>query len=47
MSHVDARVGERDKRAEVDIDFELPIKSVVISVRYCGEKMHQVLSRMH
>lgn len=32
MSHVDARVGERDKRAEVDIDFELPIKSVTESV---------------
>lgn len=28
MSHIDARVGERDKSAEVDIDFELPIKSV-------------------
>ena len=32
MSHVDARVGERDKRAEVDIDFELPIKSVTESI---------------
>lgn len=32
MSHIDARVGERDRRAEVDIDFELPIKSVTESV---------------
>lgn len=32
MSHIDARVGERDKSAEVDIDFELPIKSVTESI---------------
>ena len=28
MSHIDAHVGERDKLAEVDVEFELPIKSV-------------------
>ncbi len=32
MSHIDARVGERDKSAEVDINFELPIKSVTESI---------------
>ncbi len=32
MSHIDARVGERDKSAEVDVDFELPIKSVTESI---------------
>ncbi len=32
LSHIDARVGERDKRAEVDINFELPIKSVSESI---------------
>ncbi len=32
MSHIDARVGERNKRAEVDIDFELPLKSVTESI---------------
>lgn len=32
MSHIDARVGERDKSAEVDIDFELPVKSVTESI---------------
>lgn len=32
MAHIDARVGERDKRAEVDINFELPIKSVTESI---------------
>ena len=32
MSHIDARVGERDKSAEVDINFELPVKSVIESI---------------
>ncbi len=32
MSHIDARVGERNKRAEVDVDFELPLKSVTESI---------------
>lgn len=32
MSHIDARVGERDKSAEVDVNFELPLKSVTESI---------------
>jgi len=32
MSHIDARVGARDKGAEVDVDFELPVKSVTESI---------------